>query len=251
MQYLTIACLLLSPAHSPWVLPGAQSLRPDAATERELRALRDQLLDAVGRGDKLTLEKLLADGFVFVHSTGVLEHRSEYIERVAAGAQAGKQGSNEFLADDLRIYGGDTVVWVTRSRRRAAGGSQDLNFRGTDVLVKYAGRWQWVSVHSTRLPTRPQAVALDAAAYAAIVGDYEIGPNRVVRIRGDARQLRVEAAGARPAELIAASATEFVWFDEDSNVDARLVVVKDSSGMVSAVVLRRDGSEVWKARRVR
>jgi hypothetical protein len=127
------------------------AVKPDAATESELRALRQRLFDGLKRGDKALLEEVLADGFVFIHSTGVQERRDEFIARAAAGAQA-SAGEVEFLEDDIRVYNGNTVVWVTRSRRRGPPSAPELNFRGTDVLVKTGGRWQWASVHSTRLP---------------------------------------------------------------------------------------------------
>jgi hypothetical protein len=130
----------------------SQSLKPDAATETELRALRQKLFDGLKRGDKAQLEELLADGFVFIHSTGVLERRAEFIARSVGAAQASTPNDVEFLEDDIRVYDGHTVVWVTKSRRRGPPSAPELNFRGTDVLVKTGSRWQWVSVHSTRLP---------------------------------------------------------------------------------------------------
>jgi Domain of unknown function (DUF4440) len=130
----------------------SQTLKPDAATENELRALRQKLFDGLTRGDKAQLEELLADGFVFIHSTGVMERRADFITRSVAAAQANAPNDVEFLEDDIRVYNGNTVVWVTRSRRRGPPSAPELNFRGTDVLVKTGSRWQWVSVHSTRLP---------------------------------------------------------------------------------------------------
>lgn len=130
------------------------AVKPDVATERELRALRQRLFDGLKRGDKAQLEELLGDGFVFIHSTGVLERRADFIARNVAGAQASAPNDVEFLEDDIRVYQGNTVVWVTKSRRRGPPSAQESNFRGTDVLVKTGSRWQWVSVHSTRLPAQ-------------------------------------------------------------------------------------------------
>jgi ketosteroid isomerase-like protein len=134
--------------------PAPSLTTPDAATESELRALRQKLFDGLKRGDKAVLEELLADGFVFIHSTGVLERRADFIARSVAAAQAAAPNDVEFLEDDIRVYNGDTVVWITESRRRGPPSAPELNFRGTDVLVKTGSRWQWVSVHSTRLPAQ-------------------------------------------------------------------------------------------------
>ena len=61
----------------------------------------------------------------------------------------------EFIDEDIRVYDGRTAIWITRSVRRDTGGSSELHFRGTDVLVKIGGRWRWASVHSTRVVTPP------------------------------------------------------------------------------------------------
>jgi hypothetical protein len=77
-----------------------QSISPDSNTEKELRALRQKFFDGLKRGDRVLLEELLADGFVFVHSTGVKEKRAEFIARTVKGAQASGRGDVEFLDDD-------------------------------------------------------------------------------------------------------------------------------------------------------
>lgn len=132
--------------------PGGQTLKPDAKTEQELRTLRNELMDSLKRGDRAVLERILAEGFLFIHSTGKVETRDEYIDRAVTNAKRAEGMDLEFLEDQIRVYEERTVVWTTRSTRRAKGESPELSFRGTDVIVKIGGRWQWVSVHSTRLP---------------------------------------------------------------------------------------------------
>ncbi|MDB5068986.1 MAG: hypothetical protein JWM87_97 [Candidatus Eremiobacteraeota bacterium] len=128
-------------------------LKPDAQTVQELHALRGDLMEALRTGDRSALERILADGFVFVHSTGTMETRKQYIDRVVASVATAGRMNLEFIDEDIRVYDGRTVVWITRSVRRDAVGSSELHFRGTDVLVRIGGHWRWASVHSTRVAT--------------------------------------------------------------------------------------------------
>ena len=89
-------------------------------------------------------------GFVFTHSTGRVEEREQYIERMTVAARAAATPELEFLEDRIRVYGGHTAVWTTRSVRRG-GPAGAIEFRSTDVLVRSAAQWKWASVHSTRL----------------------------------------------------------------------------------------------------
>ncbi|HJX28735.1 MAG TPA: nuclear transport factor 2 family protein [Thermoanaerobaculia bacterium] len=132
--------------------PGGQTLKPDAKTEQELRTLRRELMDSLKRGDRAVLERILADGFMFIHSTGKVETRDEYIDRAVANAKRAEGRDFEFSEEQIRVYEERTAVWTTRSTRRTRGEGSEFSFRGTDVIVKIGGRWQWVSVHSTRLP---------------------------------------------------------------------------------------------------
>jgi len=119
--------------------------RPDARTESLLKDLRQQLQSAIAHGDRSALERLLDPGFVFVHSTGKLEPRAEFIERMVAAAAAQGAPDIEFRDDDIRLYG-DTAVWISHSIRRGT----TISFVATDILVRRAATWKWVSVQSTR-----------------------------------------------------------------------------------------------------
>ena len=127
----------------------------DPELERHLKALRAEFLQAQESADKLVLDRVLADGFSYSTATGRVETRGEFIVRLTTGPNRPQAGDDEFLEDQIRVYGGHTVVWLTHSVRRG-GMAGDLHVRSTDVLVKSStGHWQWVSVHSTRIAIAP------------------------------------------------------------------------------------------------
>lgn len=247
---LVLACLVA--LSTPCVAQQPESaLSPDAMTEADLRATRAALEGALARGDRGALEEILAAGFMFVHTTGVVETRDEYINRAVAGAGAGAAPRPHFAFDDerIRVYGGTTVVWTARAVRQISG-TPDIRMRSTDVLVKQEGRWRWASVHSTRLPTRPAPAAVSPAALQALAGEYEIAPGRAFTVIHENGVLRGSAAGVRQSELIPRSETEFVWFSPESNADMVIVFQRGEDGQTHAV-LRREGVDAWRARKVR
>jgi hypothetical protein len=136
-----LAVFLAGCAHRPASIDMA---RPDGRTQAVFMQLRADLQVAIRDGNRAALEWLLARSFVFVHSTGKLESRDAFIARMTANA--GRSAPEiEFLDHDIRLYG-TTAVWITHSRRPGT----PMAFVGTDVLVHADGRWQWVSVQSTR-----------------------------------------------------------------------------------------------------
>jgi hypothetical protein len=218
-------------------------------TEQELKALRREFFEAQKRGDRSALERLIADGFTFVHSTGVIENRKAYIDRTVA--QASRSPEIEFLDEQLRVYENGVAVWVSRAAVRAKGDSSESNFRSTDVVVKIGKQWQWISVHSTRLPTRPTAAVVALETLRSYAGQYQISADRILTVTEEGGNLRGKVAGVRQSDLIPKSETEFVWFSPDSNVDMRIIFTIDESGRVADALLRSDGKEVWRAKKLK
>ena len=127
----------------------------DVELERQLKAQRAEFLKAQETADRRVLDRVLAEGFTFSTATGRVETRDEFIDRLIGGPNRPQAGDYEFLEDQMRVYGGHTVVWLTHSVRRG-GMAGDLHLRSTDVLVKSGtGQWQWVSSHSTRIAIAP------------------------------------------------------------------------------------------------
>jgi ketosteroid isomerase-like protein len=216
------------------------------AVKAEAMAVRREFFVAVAKGDRGALDRLLAPDFTFVHSTGVLEGRDSYIERAVAAAQPARPNELEFLGEDLRVYGGTTAVCVSRSVSRR-GTPGELNFRGTDVLVKDGGRWRLAAVHSTRLATRPRAANVSPEKLDQYAGAYVVTPGRTLQVTRDGDILRGTLQGIRPTELVPVSDSEFVWFDPDSNADLRITFERNASGGALTAILRADGVERWRA----
>jgi Domain of unknown function (DUF4440) len=217
--------------------------------EQEIDAFQHELIPALKSGDRPALERLIADGFTFVHATGGLDTRAQYIDNVVSAAKAGRAPDIERLDNQVQGYDGHTAVAVSRAILHNRG--EDLLLRSMHVYVKRDGRWQWAGGQSTRLPTRPQAASIPSTARDSYAGRYQVGPDRIltVSLQGDA--LKAALPGFREAELIARNETEFAWFNPELNLDAQLVFVRDADGAVTHAAFRREGKEVWRAPRLK
>ncbi|WP_390905502.1 DUF4440 domain-containing protein [Occallatibacter riparius] len=80
-----LALFLSAASHLSWASPADQNL---ATARDEIKAVRAALDAAASAHDKAAYERLLAPGFMFIHSTGATETREEYIARASRGALA-------------------------------------------------------------------------------------------------------------------------------------------------------------------
>lgn len=243
---LTVAILVASLSACA-TRPPAAGIPADDSTTAQLRSLRGDLFKAIDQGDRPALERLLAPGFMFIHSTGVLETRQQFIDRSVAAAATSKGPPPPelvFADEQIRMYG-STAIWTTRSTRPSTGKSPEQNFRGTDVLMKISAGWQWASVHSTRLATRPKAIELPARTLQSYVGEYRSADKKLV-ISAEANALFADLTNYRRAELVPQAEAVFAWFDRDSNLESRLTIERSTGPGEMYAVLSRDGRELFR-----
>ncbi len=133
-------------------VPTRRSATTTAApsAEAELRRLEGEWFDAIIKGDKATLGRLLAEDFVGIGNDGERVNKTQLI------AEATASGVDEVKSEDiqLRFYGNTAVVTGRGSYIR--NGSKVGEDRHTEVWVKRPGpagkaRWQAVSWQTTTL----------------------------------------------------------------------------------------------------
>jgi len=242
--FLSVPVLAQSPAPS-----ATAAAETDA--ERAVRAARQQVIEAGRTKDRAAFERLLAEEFTFVHSTGGRETRAQFIDNNVAGATIAQGSDFETLDEKIRVYDDRFAVWMSSSVARMRGTGRENRLRSTNLFIKRDGRWLYLSGQSTRLPSRPKAVAVEAAVLDGYVGEYTVPPARTLTIRKDGDALRVALAGFSEAELVPHSATEFVWFNPESNLYSELHFVKDAAGRATHAIWVREGEEVWRAPKVK
>jgi len=122
-----------------------------AAGEEELRQAETGWAAAVQKNDLAALQRILGDRLIYSHSTGVIEDKKEYLERLRKGAQ--KYELIEHASMNIRAYG-DSGVVASRVRMKGISNGQpfDNQLLMLHMWVKQAGRWQLVAHQTTRLP---------------------------------------------------------------------------------------------------
>ena len=140
-------------------VPIAQTLR-DENVDAEVKVFWRQVREAIGRKDGATLERLLADDFMFIHSTGSVETKQSFIQAELDGSSRLQQNILEVSGETIRSYDGRVaLLYGVGAFLSRSDNSVLARTRSVSVFVKVGGQWRWVSGQSTRLPIRPKVTA--------------------------------------------------------------------------------------------
>ena len=111
------------------------------AGETAVRAAVNQFNEAAHQGNQATLEKLLASGLVYGHSSAKIENKAECVAALV-------KSKPNFVLDPgwtVQVYGKSAVV---HGKMTAGQNRLDL----LQVWVQEGGGWQMVARHTTKLP---------------------------------------------------------------------------------------------------
>lgn len=127
---------------------GSKSLAASEVSEH-LRGLEERLATAWVEGDRLFIERILADDWSVTDLTGRILNKAEVLEE-AFGLKERKVVSMQIDDINVRSFGDWAIV---TGRTKAAGEYQDqvveVMLRFTDVFVNRNGNWQAVSSQAT------------------------------------------------------------------------------------------------------
>ncbi|HKY03388.1 MAG TPA: DUF4440 domain-containing protein [Blastocatellia bacterium] len=124
---------------------------PANAVEQELLKLSREWIEAAGRQDKTTLDRILAADFIATDEQGRTINKAAYL----AETEGLKVDSYTFTDVSMRVYGDTAVVSLLMPFKGSYKG-QDISgsYRETDVWVKRDNRWQAVASHVSRLASK-------------------------------------------------------------------------------------------------
>lgn len=131
---------------------GASAARPpNPELALAVSAHRARFL-AMTRGDLAALDTLLADDAIYVHTSGRVETKAQFMEslrsrRLVYESIEVTEAQMRWLAPSVAVVAGQARMRVT-----VADAKQEFDIRFTDVLAERGGRWQTVVWQSTRLP---------------------------------------------------------------------------------------------------
>jgi hypothetical protein len=120
----------------------------DAQTQKEILAVDNERYEAMKNRDMAAMDRLHADGLVFINTKGRMLNKAEYLEEVRSGAL-------KFLSvetDDYKFYMyGDTVIMSGRAKSVVEyhGVVNKKPRRFTSVFIKMQGQWRLVAHQAT------------------------------------------------------------------------------------------------------
>ena len=207
----------------------------DAQAKEELRKLHADYNEAASKRDRAALERLFAEGYVWVQGNGRVTTKAKHIENILGNTSQFSMPTLSF--EQITVYEDMAILRETEMRS---------GLFATTVFARRDGRWQFVHAQSTLLPPQRKAVELDPKSLDAFVGSYEFGPGAVATAtkEGDALMWK---GGRRPkVRLMPLSDTRF--FVEESGVE--MTFRKGDKGQVTGVTLRTGTCQDTEAKRV-
>ena len=223
--------LLVAPSASGQASAGQGS---DDKVREELRKLHSDYQEAGSKRDRAALERLFADGYVWVQGNGRVVGKAQHIDNIL-GNTSQFSGPAPSL-EQLTVYGDTAVLRVTE---------RDGLF-ATTVFARRDGRWQFVHAQGTLLPPERKSVELDPKTLDAFVGSYEFGPGAVATATKEGNALMWKGGRRPKVRLMPLSDTRF--FVEESGVE--MTFRKGDKGQVTGVTLRIGTCQDSQAKRV-
>lgn len=115
--------------------------------EQEVEKFEREWSEAYKQHDKATLERILADGFVFTDPQGKVHNKVQYID-LALHEELLSYNMSDLA---VRVHGDTGIVTgVWNAKYMVDGKEQSGTIHFTDVVVKRAGRWQGVASHDAQ-----------------------------------------------------------------------------------------------------
>ena len=122
-----------------------------ASMEDEVRQAEKEWAAAVTAKDFAKVDKILADGLIYAHSTGIVETKAEYLAKVRGGTQ--NYDAIEHSKIQIKVYGNTAVAHShVRMAGTNAAGPFDNKLMMMHFWVKEGGAWKLAAHQTTQLP---------------------------------------------------------------------------------------------------
>ena len=122
-----------------------------ASMEDEVRQAEKEWAAAVTAKDFPKVDKILADGLIYAHSTGIVETKAEYLAKVRGGTQ--NYDAIEHSKIQIKVYGNTAVAHShVRMAGTNAAGPFDNKLMMMHFWVKEGGAWKLAAHQTTQLP---------------------------------------------------------------------------------------------------
>jgi ketosteroid isomerase-like protein len=237
-QLFPLSIFLLPTLACGQVRSGLPPVQHSAAVESEIKQAIHQRLDALRRGDAKTYLSYFGDDCIVTGDNGALIKPENIAKEWGDDSHSGilHKGS-EPMELTVHVYG-DIAVASFRVELDEDWAGQKLfeASRINDAFAWRGGKWLLVAHHETPIPNaRRVAAKVDPKVFDAYVGEYQITPNYIVKVKREGDKLMDQWPGdAVYTEDVAVSESTFVARGELGEV----IYVKDDAGKVSHFIVR-------------
>ncbi len=114
---------------------------------KKIRKLDNEFHTAFRTADYATLNRLLADKFIWTHSTGEIQTKAE----ILADIKSGELKYESLTTDDVQIYVYKNAAVVSGHSTRNYLREKSFQIRYSVFYVKQRGKWQAVAFHTSIL----------------------------------------------------------------------------------------------------
>jgi ketosteroid isomerase-like protein len=152
IAFLILAVPLLGTAQtrSKRPAPSKPAKQQTQASDQALKAAEHQWSEAFKNRDKLALDRILADDFIFTDNEGQIHDKADYVKGATELIKV-----ESYSLDDLATRAVDAVGIVTgrwTGKVTVNGKTAGGEFRFTDTFVNRQGRWQVLASQYTQIP---------------------------------------------------------------------------------------------------
>lgn len=221
-----------------------QHSKSDAASEKELVAIAQELFDAVAVGNKAPWEKYLADDMIYTDENWQILTKKDLVDNLQP-LPKGYSGTIRMANIQSRING-DAAVLSYRVLEEETVFGQKLTptYLETDTYFKRDGRWQLIASHVIVMPSERKTMSLRPEKYDSILGQYELTPGVNYTISREDGKLIGQRTGRTKEELLPADENTFF---RKGSIRGEKVFVRDQEGRVTQMLDRRENNDlIWK-----
>jgi uncharacterized protein (TIGR02246 family) len=149
MKCRRIFCFLLVFVSSLYLRADLHASDTDEIT-KAVAALDNERADAQMERDFATLDRILADDLTYIHASGMVQGKTEFIADLKSNKRIYKSIKNSDV--NVRVLEGAAVVTARSDLQIVHDGKEnDLSVRITEVYAKRNGSWQLIAYQSTRV----------------------------------------------------------------------------------------------------
>jgi hypothetical protein len=214
-----------------------------AITQDELVRRTQELFDSVAPGNAEPFKKYFAEDVLYFDEKGRGMDKAALIKDVQPLPQ-GYSGSIKIMRPKSHIENNIAILSYDMDETEVVFGQPlTARYHETDTWMRREGKWQIVAAQVLRYYEDPAPGKADTSKFAAYVGTYQLGPERITTITSENGRL-FSQRNSRPKEELIPEASD-IFFRK--GVEGRILFGHSDDDKLATLIDRRNNEDiVWK-----